>query len=93
MELQSRRTVAQAVRVVLQKHFIRGQNLLKLATLITVVKSAERQFKQNLHQVVQVVLTQLFTRGQNSKNVKMKVASPPSFYFLIQRNGSKSNRK
>ncbi len=81
MELQSRRTVAQAVRVVLQKHFIRGQNLLKLATLITVVKSVEQQFKLNLHQVIQDVLTQLFTRGQNSKNDKMKVASPPSFYF------------
>lgn len=93
MELQLRRTVAQAVRVVLQKHFIRGQNLQKLATLITVVKSAERQFKQNLHQVVQVVLTQLFTRGQNCNSDKIKVASPPLFYFLIQRNGSNSNRK
>ena len=81
MELQLRRTVAQAVRVVLQKHFIRGQNLQKLATLITVVKSVEQQFKLNLHQVIQDVLTQLFTRGQNSKSVKMKVAKPPSFYF------------
>lgn len=81
MELQSRRTVAQAVRVVLQKHFIRGQNLLKLATLITVVKSVELQFKLNLHQVIQDVLTQLFTRGQNSKTDKIKVASPPLFYF------------
>lgn len=93
MELQSRRTVAQAVRVVLQKLFIRGQNLQKLATLITVVKSVGQQFKQSHHQVVQVVLTQLFTRGQNCNNDKMKVASPPSFYFLIQRNGSNSNRK
>jgi hypothetical protein len=68
VELQSRRIAAQAVRVVLQKHFIHGQNLLKLATLIIVVKSAERQFKQNLHQVVQVVLTQLFTLGQSSND-------------------------
>ena len=81
MELQLRRTVAQAVRVVLQKHFIRGQNLQKLASLITVVKSVGQQFKLNLHQVIQDVLTQLFTRGQNSKNDKMKVAKLPLFYF------------
>ena len=80
-EQQLKKTVAQATQVVQLKHFTRGQNLQKLATLITVVKSVEQQFKLNLHQVIQDVLTQLFTRGQNSKTDKIKVAKLPLFYF------------
>jgi hypothetical protein len=79
--MQLKRTALQATQVVVQKHFTRGQNLEKLATLITVVKSAAQQFKLNLHQVIRDVLTQLFTRGQNSKNDITKVLSPPSLYF------------
>ena len=67
MELQLKKTVAQAVRDALQRHFIRGQNLQKLATQITVVKNAAQQFKQNLLRVAQGVRVQLFIRGQNCK--------------------------
>lgn len=68
MGLQSKRTAAPAVRDVLQKHFIRGQSLRRLATLITVVKSAARQFRQNHPRAVLVVRVQHFTLGQSSNN-------------------------
>lgn len=61
----SRKIVVQAVQVALQKPSIHGQNLRKLVTLITIVKSVVRQFKPNLHQAVQVLPMQLFIHGQN----------------------------
>jgi len=67
--LQSKRTAAPAVRDVLQKHFIRGQSLRRLATLITVVKSAARQFRQNHPRAVLVVRVRPFTLGQNFKEL------------------------
>lgn len=68
MGLLSRRTPVQAPQVARQKRFTLGQNWVRLATLITVVKSVARQFKPNLLQAHQVVQMQHFTLGQNSND-------------------------
>jgi len=51
------------------KTFHCGQNLRRLATLITVVKSVARQFRQNHPRAVLVVRVRPFTLGQNFKEL------------------------